>query len=281
MKFLYAVLCTLLAFQAACSAPPKNGEPRREELQPEYEEELELLREEAPPYYERDEVTLGGDETSPVVATPLPIPKTAGAPVTLPSVLPGYGPSREVMSPDEGLEDTSSYTTVYNSLTQGVVQFPERVYAQQGESFVLEVSVAREALHFEPLETSVVKPLRISELMCAQLLTVDPLRITPLADECQIVSASVTQWQWAVFPEKSGEHEVRLKISNKIKIEGSDEYHTELSREALIHVKVSVWYAITAFFATYFKEIGALLAFCYGTRFWVAWRKKVKQRGAG
>lgn len=251
----------------------------------------ELEEEESSPPPGGDGIKHPGSRGGPLrtpTAVPQPVPGSRVPPATLTPV----ATAGEVWD-YAYLEPLSGVVEAYHDLSMGKIVFPASGTMLQGATKVVNVRVFSQggptaeviARLNSGFGSSIVEDLRVSYVMCADLISLgeDVFGIRRIGERCQIVIPPYTDWRWVVTALKSGEHNLNLTVINEIHVAGESEVRNEVSRDAIIRVRVSLWYVLKFFFANNWQWLVSGLGGLIGT--FVACKKLLnrekKRKAAG
>ena len=226
----------------------------------------------------------GGDEVQPLSA---PTPSTASGGGGDHANSYSYVPTN--LTSSDGTPEPppwyAEFRESYAKLKEGAVQFPSERTMKQGVSEIVKVKVFPDAIMANTNDEEAgetIEPLKVSIVMCAQLLG-DPkvFGIQQIGEECQVTVVPYTEWAWEVDPKLSGEHKLRLALVNKVWAEEREELRNELAKTAIIDVQVNIPFIIEKLWRDYWQWFIASLGGLGGVWAWVKNLRKKKRQQAG
>jgi tetratricopeptide (TPR) repeat protein len=198
--------------------------------------------------------------------------------------------STQLASPDEPNIDDLIREAV-EKLRAGLLAFGSPDQMTQGKKEVVEARIASEPIGYYITEgfpvsgSPQVQPVKVGPVMKAFLYAQeDEFRITKLSNEEQVVSGKpYAQWQWEVFPLKSGIRILHLRATVNLVVPGinGEKPFDVPVLEKKIEVKVDYWYVVKEF-ATSAEGIryifGGVTIPSLIALGWAYWRKRKEKR---
>ena len=106
-----------------------------------------------------------------------------------------------------------------------------------------------------------IENIKISTFMKVELTGDDNFKITSFSSPEQLIAKDThTQWNWDVLPLHKGKHALHLRVTIRIKVDGSEEKRDYPVIDKDIEVKVNVPYSVKSFIKKHYKWIiGSLI----------------------